>query len=103
MIIPSFKITKWGNENEYHPQYIVYDKVLKRNLTFNFEEGPNILNYINSGQFLNPLFKFNFPELNSIMDFGPNELLKRESEEFEIFLENSLTLHPQNPFEYILR
>ncbi len=101
VIIPSFKITKWGNENQYHPQYIVYDKVLKRNLTFYFEEGPNILNYIKSGQFLNPMFGFNFPELNFLSDIGPNELLKSESEEFGIFLENSLTFGPSNPFEYI--
>jgi hypothetical protein len=102
VIIPSFKITKWGNENEYHPQYIVYDKILKRNLSFYFEEGPNILNYVKSGQFLNPMFSFNFPELNSMSDIGSNELSKREFEEFGIFLDNSLAFIPQNPFEYIL-
>jgi hypothetical protein len=102
VIIPSFKITKSGNENEYHPQYIVYDKILKRNLTFYFEEGPNIINYVKSGQFLNPMFAFNFPELNFLSDTPPNELLKRESEELGILLENSLTFRPSNPFEYIL-
>jgi hypothetical protein len=101
VIIPSFKITKLGNENKFRSQYIVYDKVLKRNLSFYFDEGPDLASYIKKFKFLNPLFKRNFPNLDKLNQNGPNILNRAESEEVEILIDNSLAFNSKNPFDYI--
>lgn len=102
VLIPSFKMTKWGSENEYRPQYIVYDKFLRRNLSFYFEKGPSVLSMIKMGKDLNPLFALLFPSLDSLNNYGEEILSLQQSEELELFLENSLTLNPSKPLNYIL-
>lgn len=102
VLIPSFKMTKRGSENKYCPQYIVYDKMLKRNLSFYFEKGMEIISWIKVGKLANPLFKIFYPGLNSLEDSTDGLVLSQQnSEEFELFLENSLRLDASNPFNYI--
>jgi hypothetical protein len=102
VLIPSFKMTKWGNENEYRPQYMVYDKLLRRNLSFYFEKGPSVLSMIKIGKELNPFFGVLFPALDSLNNNGEEMFSWQQSEELELFLESSLTLNPSKPINYIL-
>lgn len=98
VLIPSFKMVKYGIKNEYQPQYIVYDKILKRNLSFYFENGTEILSWIKFGKTLNPTFGILYPGLDSLND---PILSQQQSEEFELFLENSLIFDSSKPINYI--
>ncbi len=102
VLIPSFKMIKWGSENEYRPQYIFYDKLLRRNLSFYFEKGPDLMPMIKLGKNLNPIFSIFYPNLDTLDNKNQEMLSQQQSEELELFLEKSLTLNPSRPFNYIL-
>ncbi len=102
VIIPTYKITKWGDANKYQLQYIVYDKILKRSLVFYFEPGPDLLSWIDTAKFLNPTFGYFYPYLDKLKKDSFNILSKSESEEFEILIENVLTFNRKKPFDYFL-
>lgn len=102
VLIPSFKMTKWGSENDYRPQYIFYDKLLRRNLSFYFEKGPDIMPMVKLGKNLNPLFGNLYPNLDTLEFKNEGMLSKQQSEELELFLEKSLNLDSTRPFNYIL-
>jgi hypothetical protein len=94
ILIPSFRIKKWGDTIQYLPQYLVYDQPRRRKLTFYFERGPQFFPWIELSMKWNPLFRNLFPHLTSIRT--PRDFSTKEKEEFQTLVENALKLDWNN-------